>query len=153
MGESAHAIAIVHQRRFPRRSSRSRAGRPERPRAKRQRFFRPVSRRKTAAFDLTTLWCCAVGTTFGAGSIFDVATDAVPICCSRGASPAPRRSQDAADISARVRDDSPPGFRAWQGQLPDFRDNLRDNLFSTTHCWPYTYRAGEVAERPKAAVC
>jgi hypothetical protein len=23
-----------------------------------------VSRRKTAAFDLTTLWCCAVATTF-----------------------------------------------------------------------------------------
>ena len=26
--------------------------------------------------------------------------------------------------------DSPPGFHAWQGQLPDFRDNRRDNLFS-----------------------
>jgi hypothetical protein len=39
-------------------------GRPEQRHTKRQRFFRPVSRRKTAAFDLTTLWCCAVATTF-----------------------------------------------------------------------------------------
>src|SRR6476469_406306 len=80
---------------------------PNGPRAKRQRFFRPVSRRKTAAFDLTTLWCYASARRSGAGSIFDVATDAVPICCSLGASPAPRRAQDAVDISARVRDDSP----------------------------------------------
>jgi len=44
-------------------------------------------------------------------------------------------------------------FLAWQGQWRQSGDNCRDNRFSSTHCRPYTYRAGEVAERLKAAVC
>jgi toxin ParE1/3/4 len=56
--------ASPNRRRKSARSGWNAGGRPERPHTKRQRFFRPVSRRKTAAFDLTTLWCCAVGTTF-----------------------------------------------------------------------------------------
>jgi hypothetical protein len=63
MGDSADVIAIVHQRRFL-GVVRGSGGRPERRHIKRQRFFRPVARRKTAAFDLRTLWWRAVGTTF-----------------------------------------------------------------------------------------
>src|SRR5207237_6587546 len=64
MGDSADAIAIVHQCRFPRRSSRSLAVAPNAATPRGSGSSGRVSRRKTAAFDLTTLSCCAVGTTF-----------------------------------------------------------------------------------------
>jgi hypothetical protein len=153
MADSADAIAIVHQRRFPRRvrgSGRSPRTAPHQEAAVLQTGISPKNR-CVRSDDVVVLRRRHDVPALARSSTSQLTWSQYVAALERRRHPVDRKMRFT---SARGFDDGRTlRLRAWQAQLPDSRDNRRDNRFSTTHCWPYTYRVGEVAERLKAAVC